>query len=123
MTYPQQQREIGEHALAVLGTFLGDYTDPDEDGHCARVVVLPGGGVSQGYFDVQIIRAVRVEDAAPEERVGIPPRFRVSVTVAPAPYPVVMTGIERDEASGRGGMSSRDESDVVRPVSGSGNRA
>lgn len=107
------QREVADHALAILGAFLGDYTDPDEDGHCARVVVLPGGGVDAGYFDVEVHRAV------PGKSYAGSARFRVSVMVAPAPYPVNLS----DESSRRGGVPSRDESGVVRLVSGAGHRA
>lgn len=108
------EREIAEHALAVLAAYLGDYTDPDEDGHCARIVVLPGGGVEQGYFDVEVHRA----GARPS------PRLRVSVVVAPAPYPVTMK-IIGDEASLRGArpVQARDGSGVVRVVSGAGHGA
>ncbi len=111
MTSPPEI-EVAEHALAVLAAFLADYTDPDDDGHRARVFVV-GGSVSEGFFDVKVAR----------EGCGVSPRFRVSVCVGPAPEPVVgLTLVSRDEASDRGGVSSRDEPGVVRPVSGTGFR-
>lgn len=94
--------EIAEHALAVLGTLLGDYTDPDEDGHCARVVVI-GGSVGEGYFDVQVHRALRAGEAsAAEKRGDPPPTYRVSVVVGPAPAPVSLQVVRALEAPRRG---------------------
>lgn len=121
MTHAPQQ-EVVDHALGVLAAFLSDYTDPDDDGHRARIVVV-GGSVAKGYFDVEVLRAVRSEDATGDERNGVPQRFRVSLVITPAPHPVSQTLIaERDESSGRGGMSSRDEPGVVCPVPGAGHR-
>lgn len=73
--------------MSVLGAALTDYTDPDADGHCARVVVV-GGSVPQGFFDVEVYRSGHS---------GL--RYRVGVSVSPAPYEV---GLETLEASKRG---------------------
>lgn len=109
MTNPPQI-EVAEHALAVLAASLGDYTDPDEEGHRARVVVV-GGSTSDGFFDVEVLR--------PSGRRA--PRFRVSVVVQVLPVPALVALDMADEASIRGGVSARDESGVVRPMPWTGN--
>ena len=94
--------EIAEHALAVLGAMLGDYTDPDEDGHCARVVVV-GGSVAEGFFDVQVHRRSPAPGVAPgsaQDVRGL--TFRVSVSVGLAPHPVSLRSVQSFEAPVRG---------------------
>lgn len=98
------QHEVAEHALNVLEVWLPGYTDPDDDGHQARVVIV-NGSVEDGFLDVEVLR---------EADRSL--RFRVSVTVSPAPYPVT------DEAPHRGVLPSRNEPGVVRPVPGAGDR-
>lgn len=68
------QIEVADHALSVLGDALTAYTDPDENGHRARIAVV-GGSVGQGFFDVAVLRST-AEGCAPS-------RFRVSVYVRP----------------------------------------
>lgn len=109
----EPQREIADHALWVLGAFLGDYTDPDDDGHRAKVIVV-GGSVEEGFFDVQVVRTGAVSYSS---------RYRVSLVVRPAPYETGMRLMSSyDESSERGGVSSRDEPGLVRVVPRSGHR-
>lgn len=84
------QIEVAEHALSVLGSALTDYTDPDEDGHRARVVVV-GGSALQGFFVVDVCRFG-----------WAPVRFRVGVTVSPAPYEVALEPFEASKRGERG---------------------